>query len=66
MRKDLWVSFNDLKSAADVSAIDQITNATISLELRITPPEGKSTTIKTPSVNLIYSAADGFVVVPAE
>lgn len=66
MRKDAYVTFNDPKAAADVSAIDQITNATISLELRITPPEGKRTTIKTPSVNLIYSAADGFVVVPAE
>ena len=66
MRKDHWIAFNNLKSAADVSNIEEITNATLSLELRITTPDGQHTTVLTPTVNLIYTSADGFLVMPAE
>ena len=66
MRKDHWIAFNNLKSAANVSNIEEIINATLSLELRITTPDGQNTTVLTPTVNLIYTSADGFLVMPAE
>lgn len=65
-RKDCYVTLRELSSGADINSEAELLTATISLKVKITTPDGKSTTVLTPAVNCTYTPADGLLVIPQD